>query len=250
MYYTTGLHLPEILDVCERAYRVKTEGDDGWPPILGLYKSVVVTLAYLRTNRTQAELGETYGVSQPTISRAISAITPLVAGALEPFVPTADELDTDQQYVVDGTLLPCWSWAGHRELYSGKYKTTGMNVQVVCTLDGELAWISDPIDGCRHDVYCLDESGALNTLDPGNWIGDKGYVGRDMVTPIKKIACREMLDWEKDVNEHISSIRAVVERIIANFKTWKIMHTDYRRPLTTFKTTIAAIVGLHFYKLP
>jgi hypothetical protein len=249
LYHTTGLHASEILDLCERAYHAKTDDDDQWPPILGLYKSVVVTLAYWRGNRVQVELGETYGVSQSTISRAISAITPLVAGALEPFVPTADELDAEKQYVVDGTLLPCWSWAGRRELYSGKHKTTGMNVQVACTLDGELAWISDPVDGCHHDVYCLDESGALDTLDPGNWIGDKGYVGRGIDTPIKKIACRELLDWEKDVNEHINSIRAVVERIIANFKTWRIMHTDYRRPLATFKTTISAIVGLHFYTL-
>ncbi|MFD2422200.1 transposase family protein [Amycolatopsis pigmentata] len=61
---------------------------------------------------------------------------------------------------MDGTLLPCWSWASHPELYSGKHKTTGMNVQVACTLTGDLAWISDPIDGRRHDTYCLSESGG------------------------------------------------------------------------------------------
>jgi len=27
------------------------------------------------------------------------------------------------------------------------------------------------------------------------------------------------------------------------------MHTDYRRPLNTFETTISAVVGLHFYRL-
>ncbi|MGH3601710.1 MAG: transposase family protein, partial [Pseudonocardiaceae bacterium] len=42
--------------------------------------------------------------------------------------------------------------------YSGKHKTTGMNVQVACTLSGSLAWISDPINGNRHDSYCLGES--------------------------------------------------------------------------------------------
>jgi hypothetical protein len=26
------------------------------------------------------------------------------------------------------------------------------------------------------------------------------------------------------------------------------MHTDYRRPIETFPTTISAVVGLHFYK--
>ncbi|WP_219413063.1 aminotransferase class IV, partial [Pseudonocardia nigra] len=44
-----------------------------------------------------------------------------------------------RQYVVDGTLLPCWSWAGHPEMYSGKHKTTGKNVQVASTLDGPAA---------------------------------------------------------------------------------------------------------------
>jgi hypothetical protein len=55
-----------------------------------------------------------------------------------------------------------------------------MNVQVVCTLDGELGSISDLIEGARHEVFCLDESGALVTLNPCDWTGDKGYVGRDM----------------------------------------------------------------------
>jgi hypothetical protein len=45
-------------------------------PILGLYKSVVVALTYMRRNRVQVELAETYDVSQSTISRAITGITP------------------------------------------------------------------------------------------------------------------------------------------------------------------------------
>lgn len=42
-----------------------------WPPSLGLFKSIIVTLTYLRRNRVQAELAETFGVSHPTISRAV-----------------------------------------------------------------------------------------------------------------------------------------------------------------------------------
>jgi hypothetical protein len=58
-----------------------------------------------------------------------------------------------------------------------------MNAQVACTITGHLAWISDPVNGSRHDNYCLSESGALLTLDPRNWLGDKDYVGNEMVTP-------------------------------------------------------------------
>ena len=228
-------------------YGETTREQRAWPPILGLFQSVVVTLTYLRRNRVQVELAETYGVSQPTISRAIATMTPLLGDVLRKYVPTADELDVRIQYVVDGSLLPCWSWASNPELYSGKHKTTGMNVQVACTLGGDLAWISDPIEGSRHDTYCLSESGVLVALDPSNWVGDKGYIGNEMITPIRKPAHRDLLDWEKEFNTQVNKIRYVIEQVIANFKTWRIMHTDYRRPLSTFTTTISTVIALHFY---
>jgi hypothetical protein len=52
------------------------------------------------------------------------------------FVPTADDLDEDAQYIVDGTLLPCWSWKAYPKLYSGKHKTTGVNLQLACSIYG------------------------------------------------------------------------------------------------------------------
>jgi hypothetical protein len=148
---------------------------------------------------------------------------------------------------VDGTLLPCWSWHGQRQLYSGKHKTTGLNVQVACDLEGRLRWISDPVDGRRHDTSSLKISAVLDTLEPANWMGDKGYISNGMITPIRKPACRELLDWEKEFNAAINKIRYLIERVIANFKTWRITHTDYRRPLATFPTTISAVTALHFY---
>jgi len=96
-----------------------------------------------------------------------------VAGqVLREYVPTADDLDGRTQYIVDGTLLPCWSWASHPELYSGKHKTTGMNVQVVCTFSGGSRGFPTRWTGA-DDTYCLSESGALLTLDPGNWWATK-----------------------------------------------------------------------------
>ena len=248
MYNTTGFTKAEITELCARIEaRELTPGMRRWPPVLGLRNALTVTLTYLRRNRVQAEIAEDYDVSQPTISRAISAITPLLVNVLPEYVPTADELGPGVCYIVNGTLLPCWSWRAHPGLYSGKHKTTGMNVQVACTIDGHLAWISDPIPGSRHDNHCLGESGALVTLDPRNWVGDKGYVGNNMITPFKKPAGGELLGWQKDFNTQVNKIRYVIERVIANFKTWRIMHTDYRRPLATFSETISAVVALHFY---
>ena len=33
-----------------------------------------------------------------------------------------------------------------------------MNVQVAWTIYGKLAWISNPVNGSRHDNYCLGDS--------------------------------------------------------------------------------------------
>jgi len=184
LYHTTGFARQDIVELCMLVRAATADSPDNlWPPVLGLFKSVVVALTYLRRNRVQVELAETFGVSQSTISRAITSMTPILGTVLADYVPTADELDPSMQYIVDGTLLPCWSWTSNPELYSGKHKTTGINVQVACTLAGRLAWISDPVAGSRHDSHCLKESGVLLTVDPRNWLGDKGYVGNSMITP-------------------------------------------------------------------
>ncbi len=75
----------------------------------------------------------------------------------------------------------------------------------------------------------------------------KDNIGNNMLTPIRKPEGGELLDWQKEFNKQINKIRYVIEQVIANFKTWRIMHTDYRRPLATFPETISAVVALHFY---
>jgi hypothetical protein len=250
VYRTTGLSGVQFRDIGGRIEAASIEaGKELWPPILGFHRSLMVALTYLRRNRVQAEIAEAYGVSQSTISRAITVLTPLIAAAVDEFIPTAEELDPQRQYIVDGTLLPCWSWRSRRSLFSGKHKTTGLGVQVACTLEGALAWISDPIDGSRHDSFALQDSQALITLDPANWIGDKGYVGNDMITPYKKPQGGELTDWQKEFNSQVNKTRWIVEQVIANFKTWRILHTDYRRPLKTFTETISCVIGLHFYRM-
>jgi DDE superfamily endonuclease len=89
-----------------------------------------------------------------------------------------------------------------------------MNVQVACTIYGKLAWISDPVYGSRHDNYCQEKSGALLTMNPKNWVGDKGYIGNDMITPYRKPAGGELLGWQKEYNAEVNKIRWMIEQAI------------------------------------
>ncbi|MCP2272792.1 DDE superfamily endonuclease [Actinokineospora diospyrosa] len=166
MHSTTGLTRDRIVDLCAIIHHSRLSIRRPWPPKLGLFDSVRVALIYLRRDRAQVELAEMFGVSQSTISRAVTAVTPLLAAVLSECVPTSGDLDARSTYIVDGTLVPCWSWrVREKELYSGKHRTTGMNLQVARTLSGRLAWVSDPVPGSRHDSYCLRTSGILDEYD-------------------------------------------------------------------------------------
>ena len=72
----------------------------------------------MRHNVIQAAIGEQLGVSQSTISRAIGAMTEAITRALKDVLLTAEEVPEGCDYVLDGTLFPCWSWRNHRESWS------------------------------------------------------------------------------------------------------------------------------------
>lgn len=83
MYHTTGFTREQIVDLCSMSverfpHLAVKPGNVGRKRVLGLFKSVVVTLTYLRRNHVQAELGEYHGASQSTISRRVAAFTPIL----------------------------------------------------------------------------------------------------------------------------------------------------------------------------
>ena len=247
MNTTTCLDRDQILDLCEL---IHTSRSGNLPAAgsrtLGLFRCIQVTLLMLRHNLTQELLADIHMVSPSTISRVVAVYTPLIAELLQAWIPQVEDLDPDRQYIIDGTLAPCWSWSKRPELYSGKHHTTGVNLQVACTLAGHLAWISKPSAGSVHDAKAIKESGFLTTLDSQSHIGDKGYIGLGMITPARKPAHGELTDTDKRNNTTINRVRYLIERVIANVKTWRVLHTDYRRPYNTFETTIQAVTGLIF----
>jgi hypothetical protein len=109
--------------------------------------------------------------------------------------------------------------------------------------------ISDPLPGNTHDAKAMQQTGLNELLRHDNAVGDKGYIGTGITTPYRKPAGGELLDWQKEFNTSINKIRYVIERAIAHLKTWRCMHTDYRRSEHTYPTAFNAIRALHFFTL-
>jgi hypothetical protein len=225
----------------------------GRPRELALREALIVTSGYMRNNITEQVWAEIFDVDQSTISRYISVLTPLIdqaTAAFRPSAQTAAEATRGAIALVDGTLWPCWSWAGERELWAGKYKTTGHGSLIVTNLAGRITFVSEPVPGNQHDMAKLEESECELILKlAGDAIGDKGFIGTDyIITPVRKPKNRDLYICEHDYNRQISSLRAPVERAVASLKTWRILFTDYRRPLKTFLSSFRAAIGLYFFK--
>ena len=105
MNTTTSLDRNQILDLCEL---IHTSRSGNLPAAgsrtLGLFRCIQVTLLTLRHNLTQELLADILMVSQATISRVVAVYTPLIAEALQAWVPGVGDLDRDRQYIIDGTL--------------------------------------------------------------------------------------------------------------------------------------------------
>lgn len=218
------------------------------PNALNLNQALKITLLYLRQNSTEEDLADRFEVSQPTISRTIHRIESALLKLTELKVPELESLkNIPGSLIVDGTLIPVWNWASQgRTLFSGKHKRAGFNHQVICTLNGRLLAITDPAPGARHDVYAFRFHQLERFLNKTT-LADKGYIGLGLLTPVKRKTGVKMTAAVKENNPQINRLRSVVERTIAQVKTWRVLHTGFRRPLGSYRRVFSVVRALIFF---
>src|SRR6266496_4575175 len=178
----------------ELEYRVAGLLEEPWdkrkgrPRELTLREALVVACGYERQNIIEDVWADIFDVDQGTISRYITFLTPLIEQATGEFRPDAQQAaDAIRGAIalVDGTLWPCWSWEGERELWAGKYKTTGHGSLIITNLRGDIVFVSEPVPGNQHDMAKLKDSECEMILKiAGGVIGDKGFIGTDYINTL------------------------------------------------------------------
>ena len=83
-------------------------------------------------------------------------------------------------------------------------------------------------------------------LAPHEYVGDKGFVGNGMINPFRSQPEENFQSGRRSSIVRLTKMHWVIEQVIANFKTWRTMRTDYHRPIGTFAETISAVIGLEF----
>jgi hypothetical protein len=250
----TGLAREQVDEVVARVTRHlgtdQLARPGGRPSALGLYGSVILVIHLIRRNPVQAVAAEFFGVSQSTVSRRWDLLRPIIAAVLTDLIPHPRAIIRGGTALVDGTVCPTWDWKKPGGLFSKKAGYPGMNVQIACDLDGELAAIGPvPVPGARHDAYAYAASGLKSLMDGVHQLADLGYVGVEGIdlVPYKRRPGRDLHENHKRDNMLLSGVRAAVERAVAHVKSWRILSEEggrYRAPLEKFPEVLAAVTGL------
>ena len=143
------------------------------------------------------------------------------------------------------------------DLYSGKAKYTGMNVQIACNLKGDVAAIGPvPVHGARHDAYAFEASGLKeirrNPLPQANTAPTSATSESTASGSCRSSASAERSSWTGSVNSTRSSARSAPpwSTAVAKVKTWRMLSREggrYRCPIGKFESMLAAVSGLFFF---
>jgi len=245
----TGLGDAQLDELVARVHdRIGGYRSGGRGYCLGLYRSVALVVFLLRENPTQQVAAAVFGVSQSTVSRRWDALREIIAMVLDDVLPDPAEAARDCTVLVDGTLARTWDWRCRDDLYSGKHRDTGFNLQIAATMDGRLLAVATPVPGARHDAHAWPASGLATILHGMHVLADLGYLGTGVLTGTRTPARGELSPDRAETNKALSGIRAVVEHAISHLKNWKILGGRCRAPLHKYESIVRAVTALHFYK--
>lgn len=247
MYRLPGMSLragTAVMEMMEDAFP-DWDLSAGRPKRLTLPEAVRMTLMRLRRNVTYAEMGEDFGMAASTAWTHVQQIADMLARLLAVDVAELAESVKGKVCLVDGTLITTFNWHHRQDLFSGKHRKYGMNVQVIADLHGRVIGVSQGFPGSWHDMRCYTEAGWVALAEAaGTPLGDSGYQGSEMTIPNKKQPGQERTESDIAHNTAIAVIRVAVEWANAHLKNWRILASRYRDSLTRFNRTINAIAGL------
>ena len=240
----------------------------GRPAILRCAQDkLLFILLYLKNYPLQTLMGLMFGLSQSRANYWIHFLSDVLKETLGDMgvlpASTPQELsevlayDDKQDLSIDGTerrINRPHDNEEQKEFYSGKKKThTVKNIILGGNNDREVKYLSDTVEGKKHDKKVLDESDIA--LPEGSTLyqdtGFQGYQpeGVTILQPKKKPKGGELTEEEKKSNKLISKVRIVIEHIIAGIKRLHIVKIVFRNTKEGYDDLVMRLAcGLHNFR--
>ncbi|MGH3409674.1 MAG: transposase family protein [Streptosporangiaceae bacterium] len=243
-------------DLAESLRRRHARNGTRWRLLSPLSQAALV-IAFLRTSLTCAELAAGFGISPSTCWRDVAEGIGVLADrgrriSLADVARLAARMGWDY-VIVDGTHVPTVTFGrktgGQRAFYSGKHKRHGLNVQTVCSPDGELLWAAAPQPGATVDVTAARTAGIAGMLTSVIGVfADLGYLGWDeaVITGRRRPRGKELTAAQRAANRLQAQLRCVGERGNARLKYWKVLANELRCRPGRCTAMVKAVLALHY----
>ena len=234
----------------------KYVGNDGRRRKVYACQKFLMTLIYLRQNVNHTVVGQMFGVSADTSENVFHEVLLILQREFP-----SQKWEAEKKWRKDGK----WSPAEvdyliidsfetpikrssinekQRKKYSGKKKMHTLKSQLITDQNGEIIQINAGFDGPKSDIEIYRDTKLKKQWLAKPKLGDKAYVGEDVVSPQKKPKGGELSEAEKEKNRELSAKRIRVEHGVRKVKTFKILRQDYRLETWIFPKIAETVVGL------
>ena len=247
--------------------RKRRYGGGRKPRLVAIEDKLLFILFYFKVYPLQAVLARLFGMSQGRANEWIYKLTPILESALgeAQCLPERDPQNLEQvlalcvavDFMIDGTERPIQRPTDpieQKEQYSGKKKRHTVKNNLIGDVEEHLVrYLSETYPGRMHDKRICDAEELVFPSDIGLFqdTGFQGYHPADVhiYQPKKKPKGKELTPEEKAENTIISSIRILIEHIIAGVKRCRIVKDVFRNTKLYFADQVMEIAcGLHNFR--
>jgi len=251
-----------------REERQRSYGGGRKAELKDLRDKLLFILFYFRQYPIQEVQGFLFGLGQAQANQWVHRLTTVLNQALgeEQHLPERNPRKLEEvlaacvelEFIIDGTERPINRPSDsikRKEYYSGKKKRTTVKNNVITERrrGGKVKYLSETVEGKKHDKKLADEEGYQ--FPPGSTLwkdtGFQGYEPEKVTTfqPKKKPRGGELTAAEKERNRDISSQRIPVEHHIGGIKRSHIVHDTYRNRKDDYVDLVMETAcGLHNFR--
>lgn len=245
--------------------RGKDERNRGRKAVLGTpAQQLFFILFYLKTYPLQEVMGYLFGLSQGPANEWIHRLSGVLQKALDsqghrparltPKMLERLEKEESQRLGIDGTdrrRNRPKEEERQKQLYSGKHKTHTVKNNLIGGLeDRQIKYLGQTHEGKKHDKKMADaeETSLPEGSELYRDVGFQGHQieGTTIHQPTKKPRGGQLSDEQKQANRLISSVRVIIEHIIAGVKRCHIVKAVFRNTKDGYDDQVMELAcGLH-----
>ena len=239
--------LPKVVPLWQRKVisRYKRPGRDYK---LNVADMVLMLLLYYRSYISQEFVGYLFGIDDSRVCRILQKLEPLLAKVMA--LPNKKYLSQEEveSLIIDATEQPIERpKKTQKPYYSSKKKRHTLKTEIRVTRKGRIVHVSKSRPGSIHNF-------ELHKTEPPipkqtRAFVDSGYQGLDKLhiqteLPYKAIKTKPLGEEEKEYNQALSRLRVVVEHILGDIKTFRILADCYRNKRKRYDIKFKIIAGV------